>query len=959
MSTNGPSSAQSSTSGYAGKAHEYVPEFSGRSSDYREYRKRLTLYEKKMALAGREKETAFNVLCTLKGRAWDACEDIPMDALEGTGSMKAILERLDKIFKFDAITELPGDFETFFVTLARKKNATLQEYSGDFERALRRLESHGVNLPDKVVGWYFMRRAGLSQSQRQMVMTSIGTETLSLESVRKVMNFVIGQDSVPDQHDRGVHKHGPPKWRQPFHKESIYYEEDDDGDAFEDEDLADETFWAEEGDEAEDEEFEEEINLISDDLAAEYDDVLAGYTEARQRLNAMRMSRGYYPVVAMIPGEQGHGKGSNSNYTVGKGKGKSKSKGKPGKGSSKQMPKAPSAKARGRAVLGAEKCLRCGQAGHRARNCPAAGKRKAEASLETDVNMVEDEEIQLTVTASQGQPDDVAMMDCGAGSVLTSEEKLKSYLKHLENIGFKVSNIPVFRCKKGFRFGNGNKNITSVCLLVPTFIQGKRRDILMYVIPGSAPFLFGRPILEALDITISYSTGKIKWGKKKWKVCPRGSRGEFVCHMAEDAPKLLDAEPDRVLLPDDFEQHVRPEILSTDMFFDGSASDMINVTEDAVNSVMEEAASFTSAKTILDLQKIDKACEKSAPLSHPGETMPKNSFAEMGESFIEAEAGEEIQTQDVDPGPPHESENDENQGEWSRLPSAKLTKLIHNTEQRIKEMEEVFKATPLMNFEKRYVVWEVFAGEGRVTTTANRRAGMCAERFSLREGWDFTLPEHRVAFLRRLRKEEPDVVLLSPECKLWSALQELTIASKPGYAEKLDEMREWNHDNILMFCSVVYEHQRRRDKIALCEHPRRSKAWQTQAFEEMQGWDAHVDQCMFGLRLPNDKQEILPVQKPTTFRVTSQSLHDRLTKVCDGNHHHTHLEGNIPGVGLRSWLAESYPQGLATHLVNCIRQELMVVDKFLQLMMSVKSLQNSFEKPAKQGRQGLLRQSLL
>ena len=113
--------------------------------------------------------------------------------------------------------------------------------------------------------------------------------------------------------------------------------------------------------------------------------------------------------------------------------------------------------------------------------------------------------------------------------------------------------------------------------------------------------------------------------------------------MAEDAPKLLDAEPDRVLLPDDFEQHVRPEILSTDMFFDGSASDMINVTEDAVNSVMEEAASFTSAKTILDLQKIDKACEKSAPLSHPGETMPKNSFAEMGESFIEAEAGEEIQ----------------------------------------------------------------------------------------------------------------------------------------------------------------------------------------------------------------------------------------------------------------------------------------------------------------------------
>ena len=51
--------ASGSSTAYVGKAHENVPEFSGRSSGYKEYRKRLLLYEKKMSLAGRSSETSF------------------------------------------------------------------------------------------------------------------------------------------------------------------------------------------------------------------------------------------------------------------------------------------------------------------------------------------------------------------------------------------------------------------------------------------------------------------------------------------------------------------------------------------------------------------------------------------------------------------------------------------------------------------------------------------------------------------------------------------------------------------------------------------------------------------------------------------------------------------------------------------------------------------------------------
>ena len=114
------------------------------------------------------------------------------------GELKELLTRLDSVFKCDAITELPSDFEQFFVTMQRQRNESMQEDTANFERQLRRLAGHGVTLPDKVVGWFYLRRAGLTQSQRQMIMTTLTTEQLSLESVRKGVNFVIGQDTTPE-----------------------------------------------------------------------------------------------------------------------------------------------------------------------------------------------------------------------------------------------------------------------------------------------------------------------------------------------------------------------------------------------------------------------------------------------------------------------------------------------------------------------------------------------------------------------------------------------------------------------------------------------------------------------------------------------------------------------------------------------------------------------------------------
>ena len=153
-----------------------------------------------MSLAGRGKETAFNVV-----QRRELTEGTRMGCMRrfgpgdpGTDAMKQVLERLDRVFKYDALTELPADFEAFFVTLSRRRSQSIQEYSADFERALRKLDAHNMQLPDNVIGWWYLRRAGISREQRQMITSHLGSSQISLDSMRRGMNFIIGQDTVPD-----------------------------------------------------------------------------------------------------------------------------------------------------------------------------------------------------------------------------------------------------------------------------------------------------------------------------------------------------------------------------------------------------------------------------------------------------------------------------------------------------------------------------------------------------------------------------------------------------------------------------------------------------------------------------------------------------------------------------------------------------------------------------------------
>ena len=259
-----------------------------------------------------------------------------------------------------------------------------------------------------------------------------------------------------------------------------------------------------------------------------------------------------------------------------------------------------------------------------------------------------------------------------------------------------------------------------------------------------------------------------------------------------------------------------------------------------------------------------------------------------------------------------------------RLHAHKLRKMIMQAEHEVRETEKILLASRTLSHRDmpKRKVWEVFAGLGRTSTCLEKYSNVELRTFSLEGGWDFDDSNNRRLFLRLLRDEKPDEILMAPMCRLWSPLQELNAAQSEEYKYRLIRDRKVNHDTILMMCATAYKEQQNNGRQATIEHPWNSRAWSTRAFKNLEdnSFDCYVDQCMYGLVLPTDRGDDEAVRKPTCFRTTKESLALGLTRECDGQHYHIPLEGSYKGVS-RSKMAEDYPQALAQRLADLMQED--------------------------------------
>jgi hypothetical protein len=98
----------------------YIPLFSNKPQDDKEWRKRFKLYQKKMDLQKKSKEATIIFLTSLTGISWRQVEYMVDKVSEDESGFDQALVQLDKYFKYDGRVEMPRALEKFFYRSTRR-----------------------------------------------------------------------------------------------------------------------------------------------------------------------------------------------------------------------------------------------------------------------------------------------------------------------------------------------------------------------------------------------------------------------------------------------------------------------------------------------------------------------------------------------------------------------------------------------------------------------------------------------------------------------------------------------------------------------------------------------------------------------------------------------------------------------------------------------------------------------
>ena len=278
----------------------------------------------------------------------------------------------------------------------------------------------------------------------------------------------------------------------------------------------------------------------------QYDQAYAAYLDARKRFNELKVSRGYLPVVALTDPAAGNvspgvlspsSAGSSNKGKKGKAKG-TLTKGKPSSTYkyTKSPPKGADPRGRAKATL---TCLRCGQPGHFAANCPVPSKGGVKRPAVESVALAEIAHV--TFQDAQGhERTDVAMLDPGASAFLSGFGPIRRYLTYLQSQGYPVDDIKFNRCMHKFHFGGDGESWSHWVVQLPMCLDGRLGSAQVFLLAGETPLLCGRPIIEALGLSMDFASRAIRFHDGAWQAATIGLHGEYLLPLWNPEQPILD-----------------------------------------------------------------------------------------------------------------------------------------------------------------------------------------------------------------------------------------------------------------------------------------------------------------------------------------------------------------------------------------------------------------------------------
>ena len=205
----------------------------------------------------------------------------------------------------------------------------------------------------------------------------------------------------------------------------------------------------------------------------------------------------------------------------------------------------------------------------------------------------------------------------------------------------------------------------------------------------------------------------------------------------------------------------------------------------------------------------------------------------------------------------------------------------------------------------------------RFTASAKRFGLLPGMAMDLKNGWNLDDPKQVEEAWTYLRTARPYLLVGSPECKAFSALQTLN-KRDAKYYETLAKCTA----HLELVCQM-YKFQHSQGRLFMHEHPWGASSWHLKCVQEILKLPnvsvAYCDQCMLGQSVVDRSGHHGFAKKPTGFMTNSAEIKKSLSVMCDGGHDH------IPLVGGLAKHCAAYPPRLVYAVLKALRKELQSV----------------------------------
>ena len=186
--------------------------------------------------------------------------------------------------------------------------------------------------------------------------------------------------------------------------------------------------------------------------------------------------------------------------------------------------------------------------------------------------------------------------------------------------------------------------------------------------------------------------------------------------------------------------------------------------------------------------------------------------------------------------------------------------------------------------------------------------------------WNFEDLEIQRDFRKLAAQEKPHHMMMAPECRPWSLMQNLNYRT-PERRALLQDMRNLEEETHLKFYEKVHADSK---KIYFdCTlQPADAAAWLMPTLENMKGYyETVLDRCGIGLKASPDDPRM--VRKPTKFRSTSKKVCVAVNLRCQCDIGHTQMMGR--GAVLKAM--QNYEPDLVRRLGDAIYESMAEVWK--------------------------------